>query len=67
MPVYFKGQYVAGIHLRFMKRVMSQTKLTQQLPPKLRTAAAEIEERVAAMITEKPHLYSHISGPLLVS
>ena len=67
VPIYLNDEYVAGIHLRFMKRVLTKANVLQSLLPKLQAAALEIERRVSAMIHEMPELYSHIKGPLLVS
>ena len=67
VPVYLNGGYVAGIYLRYMRRVVTKNTVIQVLLPKLRSAAIEIERRVTTMIQEMPELYSHIEGPLLVS
>jgi DNA-binding IclR family transcriptional regulator len=67
VPIYLNGDYVAGIHLRFMKKVFTKANVQQSLLPKLQAAALEIERRVSVMIQEMPELYSYIKGPLLIS
>lgn len=67
IPVHLDGNYVAGIHLRFMRRVLPEASVVQLLLPKLRAAGQEIEKRLADNFAETPSLHSRINGPLLVS
>lgn len=67
VPIYFNGDYVAGIHLRFMRRVMTEGNVLRLLLPQLRTAALEIETLLSSKAIENPGLYENLSSPLLVS
>jgi DNA-binding IclR family transcriptional regulator len=67
VPVYFGGAYVGGIHMRFMKRVLSRATVISRYLPRLQQAARDIESHLATQISETPALYNGIDSPLLVA
>lgn len=67
VPVYLSGNYVASVHLRFMRRVLTVAQVVLRHLPQLQDAAKAIERHTLEQVQDAQTLFTRIDGPLLVS
>lgn len=64
-PIYLDGTFIASIHLRFMKRVVSPASAVERYLQPLLASARQIEQTLSSVLKAAPELYGAIQRPLL--